>query len=182
MTLWCLLLIVQPVLIIKRRHDVHRIIGKTSWILVPVIIASMWLVIRFSYFRMHSTLNAEDNLTQIFLPFSQMVLFVFFYGLAVINTHNPKIHMRYIIISSVSLLGPTIGRINFTAIGLGSLDMDLWTMNLLLLGFTLYDLTKGVRFIPYYAGLFAYASMHWAYYNFSTTETWRIMAKILLQI
>ena len=180
MTLWCLMLIAQPILIAKKKNKIHKIIGRASWVLVPIILVSIWLVIRHSFFRMEAHLSIEQNMQQVFFPFSQMLLFGVFYLLAILNTHNPRIHMRYIIVSSVSLLGPTVGRINFSSVGLGSLDMDLWIMNLFLIGFIVYDLVNKKQYLPYYMGLGAYALMHWAYYSFSSTELWQIGAKKLL--
>lgn len=87
--------------------------------------------------------------------------------------------MRYIIVSSVSLLGPTIGRISFDAIGLGAIDMDLWIMNLTLGVFIIYDQINKLKSTPYYFGLGAYVLMHWAYYSFSSTDLWQVAARNL---
>jgi len=180
MTIWCLMLIAQPVLIAKKQNKIHRWVGRGSWVLVPVILVSIWLVIRHSFFRMEEHLTHEENLAQVFFPFSQMILFGVFYLLAILNTDKPQVHMRYIIVSSISLLGPTIGRINFSSLGLGGIDMDLWVMNLFLIGFIAYDLIHKKKYFPYYLGLVAYALMHGAYYNFSNTAIWRVFAEKLL--
>ncbi|WP_370088634.1 hypothetical protein [Ekhidna sp.] len=128
---------------------------------------------------MESQLAPEANLAMIFFPFSQMLLFGVFYLLAILNRHKSAIHMRYIIVSSVSLLGPTIGRINFEAVGLGAIDMDLWFMNLTLGGFIIYDQINKLKSTPYYFGLGAYVLMHWAYYSFSSTDLWQAAARNL---
>ena len=179
MTIWCLMLIIQPILI-RKRHAFHRAIGRASYFLVPIIVLSIWLVIRHSFFRMEEHLTSGQNLAQIFFPFSQMILFGGFYLLAILNKHKPSVHMRYMIVSSVSLLGPTIGRINFTSLGLGAIDMDLWVMNLTLIGFIIYDQLNKLKSQPYYLGLMAYALMHWGYYSFSSTELWQIAARKLV--
>lgn len=180
MTIWCLMLIIQPILINRKKHAFHRATGRASYFLVPIIVLSIWLVIRHSFFRMEEHLTTDQNLAQIFFPFSQMILFGGFYLLAILNKHKPSVHMRYMIVSSVSLLGPTIGRINFTTLGLGAIDMDLWVMNMTLIGFIIYDQLNKLKSQPYYFGLGAYALMHWAYYSFSSTELWQIAARKLL--
>lgn len=177
MTIWCLILIAQPILISRKQNAVHKQIGNFSLILVPIILISIWLVLRHSFYRMELHIPVEENIAQLFFPFSQMVLFGVFYLLAMLNKHKPKVHMRYIIVSSVSLLGPTIGRINFNPIGLGHLDMDLWIMNLVLIGFIVSDLYRKVKLSPYYFGLGAYALAHWGYYTFSETKAWMIIAE-----
>ena len=47
--MWMVLLIVQPLLINTGRTQLHRTIGKVSWVLGPLIIVSMFMVGRGSY-------------------------------------------------------------------------------------------------------------------------------------
>ena len=51
MTLWMLMLIAQPFLIKYKKLSIHRIIGKISYGLVPLVLLSGFLMIRFSYYR-----------------------------------------------------------------------------------------------------------------------------------
>ena len=47
--MWMVLLIVQPLLISTGRAKLHRIIGKVSYVLGPLIIVTMFLVGKGSY-------------------------------------------------------------------------------------------------------------------------------------
>ena len=49
--MWMVLLIIQPLLINTGRTQLHRTIGKISWVLGPLIIGSMFMVGRGSYGR-----------------------------------------------------------------------------------------------------------------------------------
>jgi hypothetical protein len=51
MILWMVLLIIQPIFIIQKKHYWHRTIGKTSYFIVPLMGISMFLVYKnqFTY-------------------------------------------------------------------------------------------------------------------------------------
>lgn len=149
MLIWCIILIIQPILITKRKNKIHKSIGKFSFGFFPLLSLSIMSVIFYSFDRMIPVLNVEENLAQIFLPISQLVLFVVFYVLAIINVNKPHLHMRYVIISSISLFGPTIGRINF---GLKNFNADLWFMNLCVLFFLFLKFLKKVFTSLFYMG------------------------------
>ena len=82
--------------------------------------------------------------------------------------------MRYIIVSSVALFGPTIGRIDF---GLGDFNTDLWFMNLCILIFLIYEAFKNRIFKPYYIGLLFFVMIHICNVWFADSVLWRAIAK-----
>lgn len=179
MTIWCLMLIIQPLLIRKRKNNLHKTIGKVSYFFFPLVVYSIGSTIFYSFERMKPHLSLDENLSQIFLPISQLFLFTLFYVLAILNTKKIAVHMRYIIISSISLFGPTIGRIDF---GLGEdFNTDLWFMNACLLIFLLYDKYYNKNYKSYLIGLFFFVIIHIANVWFANTELWRTVAKNILR-
>ena len=44
MVSWMIILVLQPYLILKGKYRIHRIIGKISYIIAPLMIVSMFLV------------------------------------------------------------------------------------------------------------------------------------------
>lgn len=147
---WLALLIIQPVLIRQKKYKWHRILGKVSYVLVPLIVIFMLLVYKNQYLK--GEINGDphtQNLAILFLPFTDTVPFTIFYILAIINRKNIQKHMRYMICTAIVVVGPGLGRI-FTVL----LHLDFITttvaisvINLLLLaGFVFYDKTKGQRF------------------------------------
>jgi len=102
-SIWILLLIVQPLLIINGKNKLHRKIGKLSYIVFPILILSFVP-------QMIRIINS-DVPQILFFPLADSVLLILFYSLAMYHRRNVSKHMRYIIGTATVFLGPTIGRI-----------------------------------------------------------------------
>jgi hypothetical protein len=128
MALWMVMLIAQPFLIKYKKFATHRLLGKISYVLVPLVLASAFLMLRQTYYREINllsqqatngvnTLNNEQILSQVralvALPFVWFFWFIIFYSLAIINRKKPAIHARYMLATGLSLFGPIIDRIVF---------------------------------------------------------------------
>jgi hypothetical protein len=126
MTLWIAMLIVQPFLIKFKKVAIHRLLGKISYVLVPLVLVSGFLMIRFSYYRVLDDLyqkaavglnqfNKEQILKQAAayeaIAFFWLLIFALFYSLAVFNRRKSAVHARYMVASALALLGPTVDRI-----------------------------------------------------------------------
>ena len=126
MVLWIAMLITQPFLIKYKRLAIHRTLGKISYVLVPFVAASGFLMIRFSYY--HFIDNLQQKVTQGLNQFNSdqilqqasdfqaiavfwLFMFMLFYSLAVINRRKSTVHSRYMLAMALSLLGPTVDRI-----------------------------------------------------------------------
>jgi len=133
MALFVAMLIVQPFLIRYQKFRLHRMIGRISYILVPLLLGSIFLMIRFSYFRFIDDLNNKIQQGTIQLTpkqvlkeaaifeaigFVYMGLLAIFYGLAIYNRRNAHVHSRYMIAAALTMLGPTVDRIIFFNTGL----------------------------------------------------------------
>lgn len=51
MALWLIMLIAQPFLIKYKKLSWHRVLGKASYVLVPLILITAFLLIRNEYYR-----------------------------------------------------------------------------------------------------------------------------------
>src|SRR5687768_8868619 len=51
MTLWMMMLIAQPFLIKFKKLSVHRLLGKISYVLVPLVLTSAFFMMRHGYYR-----------------------------------------------------------------------------------------------------------------------------------
>ncbi|SHG71868.1 hypothetical protein [Flagellimonas flava] len=160
MTLWCGILIAQPILILQGKRKAHQWIGRCSYGLVPILLISMFMMLYHSLLVDERITLTDESMQQLFFPFTQIFIFGLFYLIAMKNARKPRIHMRYVIVSSVSLLGPTIGRIDFEAFGLPGLDWDLLVMEAFLLGFLLWDRLRLAEIKPYVQGLLSFALVH----------------------
>jgi hypothetical protein len=115
LTTWLIMLIVQPVLIAKDKMTAHRMIGKFSYILVPVIFVSMLFVYHNQYLRLFTEGKSEaETLAFVFSPATDAIPFVIFYLLAILNKRETDKHMRYMICTGIIIGGPGLGRIFMT--------------------------------------------------------------------
>jgi len=109
--LWLILLIIQPVLIRSRKLQLHKWFGRFSYLLVPVMVASMLYAYRVQYFRLEKLgIPRSENLALLFSPFTDILPFAVFYVLAIANTRNIPAHMRYMIATALVVVGAGIVR------------------------------------------------------------------------
>ncbi len=83
MSLYVILLIAQPFLIAYKKYEVHRLLGKFSYFLMPIIVLSFFAMIYKEYNDkiLHKITNAEF-IEFTFLNIGKLSLFVGFYLLA----------------------------------------------------------------------------------------------------
>lgn len=107
MLAWVLLLINQAWLARTGRFDIHRITGKISYLLGPLVVMSGIVVTYFNPGRLGSS-PASQSL----IPFGLFLslLFGLLYGLAMYYRKSPDLHARYMITTGLVFLVPGLGR------------------------------------------------------------------------
>lgn len=182
MLLWCALLIIQPLLLRHKKLHIHKRIGKLSYVLAPLLIVSMIAMIKLSYLQGQATMTEKENLNNLLLPFSQTILFGVYYVFAMLNKNKLKAHMRFILVSSLTLLGPTIGRFDFSFTGfdLDAVNISLLVMELILILCIIYDLRQQKNITIYAVALAVYAFAHFAVYYLGETQVWQSFANLLI--
>lgn len=108
-SVWILMLISQPLLILNKKYAIHRIIGKLSYLVFPLLI--------LSFIPRMIRISQSDNSRTLFFPLADCFLLLLFYSLAIYNKKIRGIHMRYMIALAIVFLGPTIGRIGPSLLG-----------------------------------------------------------------
>lgn len=102
-SVWVLILIVQPFLIANKKLAWHKIVGKVSYFIFPLLVLSFLPGIIKTY-----NAGVYKNM---FFPVADCIVLTLFYVLAVYHKKKSSKHMRYMVTSSLMLLGPTVGRI-----------------------------------------------------------------------
>lgn len=105
MVLWFFMLIIQPILIIKKKVAWHRILGKMSYLVVALLFISMLLIIHQSQIR-------EKNIPVFAANLFDVPVFVVFYGLAIYFRKKPSYHSRFMIMSIIPFINPALARLN----------------------------------------------------------------------
>lgn len=109
MLLWVLLLIAQPILIQKRRFKWHRFVGRSTFLLAPVIVLSgIWVNV---YFMEGREAPYSDGLLSIYwFGYFLVIGFAIIYGLAIANRSRVELHARYMAATALIFLIPGLGR------------------------------------------------------------------------
>jgi hypothetical protein len=125
MALWILMLIAQPFLIKYKKLAIHRLLGKISYVLVPLVLFFSFLMIRLEYYGHIEELSegtskglnhftSADILKKAAngpIALIYFIWFALFYVLAIVNRHKSPVHARYMLATALTLLGPTVDRI-----------------------------------------------------------------------
>jgi hypothetical protein len=146
-SVWVFILIVQPFLIVNKKMQWHRAVGKLTYIIFPLLILS------FIPGIMKSVNKGDFN--NIFFPLADCTLLILFYSLAIYNKKTAAKHMRFMIASALVLFGPTIGRI-LPHLGLSdfvSQNIQYGITYLVLGSLIVYDINNKRKYRPYMVAL-----------------------------
>ncbi len=113
-TLWMLMLVAQPVAIRTRRLAWHRLIGRASYALAPLILVSIVLL---AHSRIKG-LNDEAYAIQTYILYLQVSLAVLFglsYALAIFTRRTAALHARFMVCTALTLIDPVVIRLMFWA-------------------------------------------------------------------
>ncbi|MGZ3758184.1 MAG: hypothetical protein ACXVAY_17105 [Mucilaginibacter sp.] len=173
--LWFAILITQPILIRQRKYQLHRTIGKFTYLLVPLIVLSIFYIAKESYLKNPSQ---NDPIAGLFIPFFQVIDFVTLYLLAIINRLNSWAHMRYIITTSLAISGAAIRRIFTNLMGATSNWAYFYcfaTIDLILITLIIYDIKNKNKLKPYLVSLTIIVLSQVGYYTIPQTTLWHTL-------
>ncbi len=203
MIIWIGMLIVQPFLIKYKRLSTHRMIGKLSYVVVPLTAITAFMLIRYGYYKSIGDLTGAQigntakytpaevsGLAAEFsaLPFVYLVWLVVFYSLAIINKKNTHKHSRYMLAAGLTITGPTVDRIfsillNISVFPFGlpveSFSYFLIDLILALLLWKDYRENRNVKTL--WTCLAIYAIIQVLYFTCPDTNGWETMIEFLMQ-
>ena len=105
-TSWIVLLIVQPILVRKKKLSIHRQVGKLSFIILPLFFVSVILL-------KHSLIGGEvtEGLgAGLWLQLKDLVIIGTMFTIAMVNKKTMQIHARAMIATGIVFIEPTLGR------------------------------------------------------------------------
>ena len=111
MSLWILALIVQPILIRKKKLTVHKFIGKLTYILMPLLFIS---VILLTHHRIQDHVLIINNEKfygpHLLVPFKDLLILGTAYIIAIRYRHDVNIHARAMIATGIVFIEPALIR------------------------------------------------------------------------
>ena len=109
--LWILLLIVQPFLIKAKKVELHRQVGKLGYVIMPLLVISLFFVSKATYFKNLATQSEVEALA--ILPNGTIEIFAFsiLFFLAMKYRKNTPYHLRFMASTGIMMLGPGLGRL-----------------------------------------------------------------------
>jgi hypothetical protein len=109
---WFALLIVQPILIRKKKLATHRLLGRLSYFLIPLIIFTTIGMTRYEYYKDIETQTRKETLSGLLQSYLDLSFFVAFYVVAIINRKRLSLHLSFMIAASLVLVSPGLGRLS----------------------------------------------------------------------
>jgi hypothetical protein len=184
MVLWVLLLISQAWLIRAKQYRIHRWTGRSSFVIVPLIVLVTLMLDRESLNRKQEVTTLDTRLEIFF--WGQVIPFVMAWALALMYRRRTPIHMRYMV-STVFAAGTAIVVriiINWFA-WLPGMDLaeNLDNINniaaangavllLMLLGLIANDWRLGIGQSPFWFVAITTLIVHIGFFTFTKTDWW----------
>ena len=112
MTLWILTLIVQPILIINKKLNIHKLVGKLTYILMPLLFISVILLTHYQI-QGHILLANGQKLygPHLMIPFKDLLILGTAYTIAIYYRHDINIHARAMIATGIVFIEPSLIRL-----------------------------------------------------------------------
>lgn len=143
-SVWIVMLILQPLLISNRKYKAHKIVGRLSYVVFPLLI--------LSFLPMIARKISSAPSVNIFVPLGDCIILTLLYSLAIYHRKKMSYHMRYMIGTAIVFLGPTFGRIGALLLGLServTQNVQYTIIYLILLGLIGLDKKHQKDFRPY---------------------------------
>ena len=173
---WMALLIVQPVLIWRRRRTLHRRHGVLAYVVAPFVVGSSVLL-------MHSRLDPVGaptfrlDATDSYLAMIAVALFTLCVTLALVFRRNPALHARFMTATLITMVDPISFRMLVFYSGL-AIDPTLFVIlgyalaELILLGLILADRRRPLRTQGFLMLAPAFVAGHLGYFTLAQSDAW----------
>jgi hypothetical protein len=109
-TAWCVLLIVQALLIRAGRRALHRRLGAASWVVGPLLVVAS-ILLTHARFRAMSAEEYAGVAKFMYLPLHAAALFAWAWALAMAWRRTTVLHARFMIATALVLVDPIGSRL-----------------------------------------------------------------------
>ena len=113
-TAWMVVLILQPLAIRTRRLEWHRILGRVSYVLAPLVLVSM-VLLAHNRLRLATAEAYAIQTYVLYLQVSLALVFALSYALAIATRRRTVLHARFMVCTGLTLVDPVVIRLMFWA-------------------------------------------------------------------
>jgi hypothetical protein len=180
MMLWILMLIGQAWFISTKRYTVHRWVGRSSFIIAPLIIAMTMLIV-------HERLNRDTEIATLTARFQiynlmQVIGFGLAWALAIVYRRRTPIHVRFMVSTVFAMGNAILFRIILNWFewvpGLGAENIENVAaangavLLLMLLALIASDWRLGIKRSPFWLVTITTLIIHIGFFTFTRTVWW----------
>jgi hypothetical protein len=108
---WTLMLLLQPILILKGKIKWHHRVGRLSYILAPLVLLSLWLITQERFYDILEREGYTAAIAHLSLNFPNIVFFALLYSLAIYYRKRSALHIAFMCGTGILLIGPALARI-----------------------------------------------------------------------
>lgn len=184
MMAWLIMLLVQPILIRRGKYELHRLIGKASYILAPLVLVSMYLISQFRYRGILESSGQAAAVAHLALNFPNIVFFAVLYFLAIFYKHRTDLHMRFMCSTIFVLIGPGLARalIGYMDFSLADSVMVVRIITpLVAVIITIGDSVAHKRISPFVL-VFGFMVLHTILWNVRAAPFWQTIGSLIGQL
>jgi len=201
--LWMAMVIAQPFLIKYKKLSLHRLLGRVSYVLVPLVLLSGYAMLRFGYsnFIHVFSVQQENGLPKftrqevlqlgadyILIAFMYIVWLALFYLLGIRNKRKMHPHARYMLAAALTLTGPTVDRIFFINFEISHIfgtipaeSVSFFLIDMVLLYLLYRDKKANRNLQPLLTCLCIYLAGQVFYFLAPGTNWWTAVSNIIMQ-
>ena len=192
MALWCVMLISQALLVKRNSLQLHRTLGKLSYLLVPFILASTINLIHFQLSGIQQVRNL--HMYVIALIVNALIVFLMVFSLAIYFRKERAIHGKYMLATIFPLFTPVTDRLIyqfFRPLVLSAPRIDnspivpfygFVLADILVLGLLIWDwrANRSLKVFPIVLGLLLI--YHYSVLNFYEYDFWKRFSEWFIQM
>jgi hypothetical protein len=107
---WTLMLLLQPILILKGKIKWHHRVGHLSYVLAPLVLLSLWFITEERFFDILKGQGYKAAVAHLSLNFPNIIFFALLYSLAIYYRKRSALHIAFMCGTAVLLIGPALAR------------------------------------------------------------------------
>ncbi|MDQ2701336.1 MAG: hypothetical protein M3Y70_00660 [Pseudomonadota bacterium] len=110
MLAWIGMLVAQPVLVHRRQLAWHRLLGKASYVVAPLIVVTALMLAQLRISQVPPEMLPLQR-TIMYLGVSASAMFLLMWGLGIRHRRDSVVHARYMVGTALLLIDPSLARV-----------------------------------------------------------------------